>query len=410
MEIIRGSLDDISRPASSEQTGSRLSSVSLLHSDRHCPTTPFSLEVLTKDASDLQGQSSSEVNVTGSPEGSHKGQGDFDKAEDKMDDLKLQRAIEEMRRLDAILSANICKVKEVKHQRKQLQAKLWQELLDNMPEGRFECAHEAMNTRLFLALEAPNYPEEETAVVPVFQTQIPECEQEREEHHMGEGEKRPDGIIESLEAGDEETGVEQSDGSHCGASKAKQKQRDFVKRNIELVSGEGGQVLLTQAEKERLAALLREIDEDEEDGARGADREDNMWAVSVLTSQGYTPLPSDLEQLIDVDSKMRLLLPSEEFLLMQSSHTNVSPPQVHSSEVGWRYDGDPEPGEKVLQDMKERKVQERRLQEIQQQLENLNQSQGMTSPDLCEEQLLRLLDACELTDWSQDLEMNSNRP
>lgn len=54
MEIIRGSLDDISRPASSEQTGSRVSSVSLPHSDRISPTTQFSLVVLSNDAADIQ--------------------------------------------------------------------------------------------------------------------------------------------------------------------------------------------------------------------------------------------------------------------------------------------------------------------------------------------------------------------
>lgn len=54
MEIIRGSLDDISRPASSELTGSRVASVSLPHSDRIYPTTPFSLVVLTNDAADTQ--------------------------------------------------------------------------------------------------------------------------------------------------------------------------------------------------------------------------------------------------------------------------------------------------------------------------------------------------------------------
>lgn len=54
MEITRGSLDDISRPASSEQTGSRVSSVSLPHGDRFIPTTPFALVVLTNDAADVQ--------------------------------------------------------------------------------------------------------------------------------------------------------------------------------------------------------------------------------------------------------------------------------------------------------------------------------------------------------------------
>lgn len=41
-------------------------------------------------------------------------------------------------------------------------------------------------------------------------------------------------------------------------------------------------------------------------------------------------------------------------------------------------DGDPQPGEKVLQDIRERRGQERRLQEIQEQLEILGQSQEMT--------------------------------
>lgn len=48
------------------------------------------------------------------------------------------------------------------------------------------------------------------------------------------------------------------------------------------------------------------------------------------------------------------------------------------SEVSWKCDGDPQPGEKVLQDIKERRGQERRLQEIHRQLELLGQSQEMT--------------------------------
>ncbi|XP_042244340.1 fibrous sheath-interacting protein 1 isoform X1 [Thunnus maccoyii] len=402
MEIIRGSLEDISRPASSEQTGSRVSSVSLPHSDRLCPTTPFSLVVLTNDAADFQGQSSSEETIINSstfcPD---KGQCDVEITDEEKEDAKLQRAIEEMRRLDEILSAKICREKEVRRQRKELKAKLWQELLQNKPEGRSECPHEAVNTRLFLALEAPTGLEEEDDFVPVFKTQVSDCEQDRDRQHGGLSEKRPDSTIESFEAGREETGEEQFEGSRYGASEGKKKQRDFVKRNIELVSGEGGQVLLTQAEKERLAELLQEIDEEEEDSARGADSEEDMWAVSVLTGQGYTPQPSDLEQLIDIDSKIRLLLPVEESLSVQSSYTNVSLSQGRGSEViGWKCDGDPQPGEKVLQDIKERRGQERRLQEIQQQLEMLGQGQEMTneSPDLTEEQLLILLDECEQTE------------
>ncbi|GAA6213714.1 fibrous sheath-interacting protein 1 isoform X6 [Lates japonicus] len=356
MEIIKGSLDDISRPASSEQTGSRVSSVSLPHNDRICPITPFSLVVLTNDAADIQIQSSAgETTVSSSATGPDQGQCHVDVKDEKEEDSELQRAIEEMRRLDEILSEKICKEKEVKRQRKELQTKLWQELLQNKPEGRSECAHEALNTRLFLALEAPNGTEEEEEedddFVPVFETQVPDDENNRHGRHLERSEKRPCSSIESFKSF--ETGEEQLEGSHSGASKGKKKQKDFVKRNIELVSGDGGQVLLTQAEKDRLAELLREIDEEEEESARGAD------------SEG------------------------------------------HGSEVGWMCDGDPRPGEKVLQDIRERRGQERRLQEIQEQLEILGQSQEMTneSPDLTEQQLLSLVDECELTEsWSQDLE------
>ncbi|XP_039641743.1 fibrous sheath-interacting protein 1 isoform X4 [Perca fluviatilis] len=348
MEIIRGSLDDISRPASSEQTGSRVSSVSLPHSDRIGSTTPFALVVLTNGAADIQTQNSSEETIiNSSASGPDKGQCHIEVTDEEEEDSKLQRAIEEMRRLDEILSAKICIEKEVKRQRKELKAKLWQELQQNKPEGHSECAQEAMNTRLFLALEAPTGTEEEEDednFVPVFETQIPDCEPIRDSQYLEQSEKRPDSSTESFELGHEETRE---------ASKGKKKQKDFVKRNIELVSGEEDQVLMTQAEKERLAELLREVDE--EDSARGADSEGR------------------------------------------------------GSEVGWKCDGDPQPGEQVLLDIKERRGQERRLREIQQQLEILGQGQEMTneSPDLTEEQLLSLLDGCELTESrTQDLETN----
>ncbi|XP_026212383.1 fibrous sheath-interacting protein 1 isoform X2 [Anabas testudineus] len=402
MEIIRGSLDDISRPASSEHTGSRVASVSLPHSDRICPTAPFSLVVLTNDAADIQIQSSP-AETTHNPSARDPDRGDchIDVTDEEGEDSKLQKAIEEMRRLDEILSAKISREKETKRQRKEIQAKLWQDFLQNKPQGHAECAHEALNTRLFLALEAPTETEEQDNVVSVFPTQVPDCDKESQQSV-----KRPDSSTESFEVRYEEAGEEQFQARHCGTSKGKKKQ-DFVKRNIELVGGKEGPVLLTQSEKERLSMLLREIEEEEEDSARGGDIEE-MWAVSVLTAHGYTPEPTDLEQLIDIDTKMRVLLPAEDFLSAQSSYTNFNISRGHGSNVAWKYDWDAQPGEKALQDIKERRGQERRLQEIQQQLEILGQGQEMTNepPDLTEEELLSLLDECELTEsWSQDFEM-----
>lgn len=57
------------------------------------------------------------------------GQCQVDVTDEEKEDFELQRAIEEMRRLDEILSKKICKGKETKRQRKELQAKLWQDFL-----------------------------------------------------------------------------------------------------------------------------------------------------------------------------------------------------------------------------------------------------------------------------------------
>ncbi|XP_026159382.1 fibrous sheath-interacting protein 1 isoform X2 [Mastacembelus armatus] len=419
MEIIKGSLDDISRPASSEQTGNvnRVSSVSLPHSDRICPTPPFTLVVLSNDAADIQNPTNTEEAIpliSTSPRGPDRDHSHVDVTDEEKEDSKLQRAIQEMRRLDEILSAEIYKEKEIKRQRRELQANLWKEFQQKKPKGHSECAHEALNTRLFLALEAPTGPEEQGNFVPVFETQVLDCEHDKDSQHL-QCEMRPYSSRHSFEAGHEETEEGQFEGSHCDVSKGKKKQ-DFVKRNIELVCGEEGQVLLTQAERERLAELLREIEE-EDDSARGADSEEDMQTLSVLEGHGYTPEACDLQQLIDIDSKMRRLLPVEEFLLVQNSYTdfNISQRAVvyqgHGSDVAWKCYGDLQPGEKVLQDIKERRRQEQRLREIQQQLEILGQSQEMNdeTADLTEEQLLSLLDECELTEgWSQDAVTNAS--
>ncbi|XP_041828148.1 fibrous sheath-interacting protein 1 [Melanotaenia boesemani] len=403
MEIIKGNLDDISRPASSEQTGSRVSSVSLSHSDRICLTTPIELVVLSNDASNIQGCFGETITESsaGKP-GKDQSHSEVTEGEDS----KLLRAFEEMRRLDEILAAKISKEKEIRRQRKELQAKLWQELL-NKPEGQSECAHEEWNTKLFLSLEADTGTKEEDNFVPLFETQILDSEHNGDNHCLEQSEKRPGSLTGSFEVSYEDVEGDQFKGSHCPASNSKNAHKNFIKRNIELVSGEVDHVLLTNAEKERLAELLREIDEEEENSTTGADSEEVMRAVSVLTGQGYTPEPSDLEQLIDIDSKICLLLPVEEFQSLQNSYTNLSMSQGLGSKVGWKCDGVRQPGEKVLQDIKERREQETRLQEIQQQLESLGHSQKMTdeSPDLTEEQLISLLDECDLTEsWSQNHE------
>ncbi|XP_061599284.1 fibrous sheath-interacting protein 1 [Cololabis saira] len=357
MEITRGPLDDTSRPSSSEQPGSRISST-------------FELDVLTSDA-DIY-QTLSDQNIT-------------EVTEYESENFKLQKAFEEMRKLDERLYVEACKEKGIRRQGKELQAQLWRDFLLNKPDGHRECANEALNTNLFLGLEA--HTGEEEPFSSVFETEVTDFE------HVGDNQW--------LEDSYQEVGDNQLKGSWFESFQSKNTQKNF-----ELVSGE---VLLTDAQKVRLAELLREIDEEEESGTRGPGSKDTMRAGSVLTGHGYTPEPPDLEKLIEIDSKIHLLLPAEEYHLLQSSYTNISLYLGLGSKVGWKCDGDRQPGETVLQDIKERREQELRLQEIQQQLEILDCRQEMISesPPVTEEQLRSLLDECELTEsWIQGREGN----
>ncbi|XP_043999549.1 fibrous sheath-interacting protein 1 isoform X2 [Gambusia affinis] len=380
MEIIKGSLDNISRPASTEQTGNRF-----------CPAAPFELLVLSNDSADFQQNGSGEMEHHNRGTGPGKG--------NENEDSKLQRAFEEMRRLDEILSAEIFKKNKIRCQRKELQAKMWQELQRN-PDRYSKCAHEALNTKLFLALEAHTCTKEEDHYTPLFDTQVPDCEHDGDNQGLQQAEKPPYSLTSSFEGSSANNDGLRFVESNSKTSKTKNKQKDFVQRNIELASSDVGQVRLTHAEKERLAELLQEINEEEEDSASGTDSEEAVWATSVSAGQGYTPEPSDLEHLMEIDAKIRLLLPAEELHSLQSSNTDLSVFQGLGSKIGWKQDWDKQPGEKVLQDIKERRELETRLQEIQQQLEFLGVGQEMTneSADLTEEQLLCLLDECRRTE------------
>ncbi|XP_075874500.1 fibrous sheath-interacting protein 1 [Nelusetta ayraudi] len=297
-----------------------------------------------------------------------------------------------MTRLDGILYRVTCKERETKRQRRELQAKLWDDLMKNRPENHAESAHEALNTKLFLALEAQCGTEEKDDFLPVFPTQIPEWELS-----FQHSEKNPRSSVESLEEEDHQgAGEEPLGGSHGAAPRGTKKQKDFVRRNTEQHASREDDDL-TQADRERLTELLQEIDREEEDGAKGADSEGDTCAESGLMSGGgYMPEPSEQDQLMEIDSKIQQLS-VKEFVPSQDSSTNLSLSQGRGAEASWKCDWGRQPAERVLQDIKAWRGLEQRLREIQQQLDVLGQSQEMTSelPDLTEEQLLSLLDECD---------------
>ncbi|CAL8272361.1 unnamed protein product [Merluccius merluccius] len=212
-------------------------------------------------------------------------------------------------------------------------------------------------------------------------------------------------LTNSREEGQEEKGQESPRLSHSDAPLQGKMKQDFVKKNIELAGAAGGLVLMTQAEKERLAELLREMDEEDEqedDHAVGGlgDYEGDAWVLSVPTGHGYTPEPAQLEQLRYIDSMLNLLSPVEDFFSVRSSFVNCSMSQVFAeglgSDAGWELGGEAWASRGGGVGCVSRLTSPRDAAAAED--AGLVVSREMTS--LSEEQLRGLLDECELTESS----------
>ncbi|XP_035262299.1 fibrous sheath-interacting protein 1 isoform X1 [Anguilla anguilla] len=415
MDITKGSLDSISRPASSERSrpGSRVSSASLLER-RVNHAIPGSLVVLSPDIPEMQDRMSTPENVCSSKSSEDLPQGLLDvelteattaQAEDIVEsalpdnaspdtesdeenkDPEVQKAIHKMRKLDKILALRISKEIDIKRQGKELHQKLWEELQELKPKEALERSDEAENTRLFLALSSSTFSSsDEVDYPPVFETQIPDDQCDRDGSYRRESETDRSKTADSSKVALEESVTDQSEGRPCGVDRGKKKQ-DFVKKNIELARDAGSQVLMTDAEKTRLAELLQDLDS----GDEGDQADPNLLAVLTSTGEGYTPEPAELDQLRHIDSRLQLLLPVEDFLSLRSKYPGHSLPE--GPRAGWDSEGDRLPGEKVLQDLRVTREQETRLREIEQQLEQ-DQVGTCGRPVLSEVQLSSLLEDC----------------
>ncbi|XP_031436721.1 fibrous sheath-interacting protein 1 isoform X2 [Clupea harengus] len=414
MDISRGGLENISRPASSERTrvGSRVSTASLAEGGRINRASPTSLEVLSSDTIEeqvltmvLEAKSFAEnIPEEDGPNErlpSDKETSQTDGSDDENEDPELKKAIKKMKRLDKILSQWISKEKEVKKKGRGLYQKLWQELEEHTARGGSKDAIE--NTNLFLALISSTSQEssEELDIVPVFGTQIPEKDYENNpSQERVEGESKKSDSAGPSEVDQEEDEEAKSDSRRTEDAMGKQTQ-DFVRKNIKLASS-GQHVPMTLDEKQRLSELLQDIDDESEDNCSVADCEEetSLCSVSTRRGEGYTPEPSELDQLVQIDARLQTLLPHEDFLSVRSPYPDHNLPQVVvvPAEAETEAEAEGHLGEQVLQDMRERRGQEARLREIQQQLGTMErcQTESTGAPQLPEEQLQSLLLECEL--------------
>ncbi|KAK1793398.1 hypothetical protein P4O66_011781 [Electrophorus voltai] len=284
MDITKGSFDYISRPVSKERSraGSRESTVSLAEVGRVNQHRIGSLEVLSSYVTETQ---------------AHLGQGgqtenmllDQDSSDEENEDLDLQKAIEEMKRLDTILAVRISQEKEMKKQRRELHQKLWQELKNLEPRSSKECSDEAKNTQMFLELTASTFhmcqylPRVAVTTMTFFLYLATKFQMKTVPWTSELGIKArivwtllfnnvalTGKVREHTESSDfleeaqEMRRGKQTDSSQTMMQNTKYRQ-DFVKKNIELVGRAGGLMMMIHEEKERLEELIKDLENESYD-------------------------------------------------------------------------------------------------------------------------------------------------
>ncbi|GAA6103176.1 fibrous sheath-interacting protein 1 [Tachysurus ichikawai] len=320
MDITKGNLDEISRPASSEfsRPGSRVSSVVLSEGVRMSQDRTGALEVLSSELTEPQVRQNLEENNC--PSENLVSDQDVSEKENKY--LELQEAFKETERLDRILASVTLEEEAVRKEGRELHRRLWKNIKDHNPESCPVCS-DAENTRLSETLTYNTSKDwsEEMDYEPVFGTQVPDQGTDlicRPENTVSGSEVGVHGTSSNpVEVGAEIKEVILTESRQRVTVKNKNGQ-DFIKKNIELVSSAGSSVTLTEEEQKRLDELLKNIDEEG----------DYVDPTAKSKEQGYRPQAAELEQLNRIDAKLQLFLSVEEFMCVRSPYGYPSLSQV----------------------------------------------------------------------------------
>ncbi|XP_027725894.1 fibrous sheath-interacting protein 1 isoform X2 [Vombatus ursinus] len=413
MDIIRGNLDGISRPASNSR----------IHPESR--SSSASLEVLTPEPVSIKVDPS--INLNSSSQQSNienynfresnsingKKKHDTQKVDHNLHeqtkascteysdiskikelDLQLQEAVKKMKRLDKLLVEKQFKEKEIKKQGQEMRTKLWEELRIIKNFDAIESNEEIENTKKFVTLATSSeettesvHLEQEEPFLPVFHTQIPPEEYENCMEQARQGSAYQNESNKSLIKPEKKPQRE-----NYGELKGK-KNQDFIKRNIELAQDSKNVVFMMDKEKRRLIELLKDIDNGQDTLPSTEDGE-NAW---LIPEKGYmSAAHTEREQLAQIDSKLqeRFFLTSlglsndfsgvdnqtgqEEAVLNDNTQVKVTP------------------GDEALRNTKEHREEQNRLKEIDQQLIELEKDCVKTPQILSEEQLKILLEECLL--------------
>ncbi|XP_070261247.1 fibrous sheath-interacting protein 1 [Myotis yumanensis] len=418
MDIIKGNLDGISKPASNSRTRpeSRCSNTSLevlspepvslkidtaikLNSDQESHSESSNTEG-SRNNKDDKGEYYSENNIKLAKEGSDEDLNLVqhqiiskcsDEPKLKEFDSQLQDAIQKMNRLDKILMKKQYREKEVKKQGLEMRIKLWEDLKSAKHREALPSNEEMQNTKKFLALTAaseqtvdPSRCKHEDTVFSVFHTQVPPEEYENQMQNANQDftcdVERNDSLIKAEKNPFLNTEKIELRGKHS---------QDFIKRNIELAKNSGKPEVMIDREKKRLVELLKDLD----DRDSGLSSSGGDLSVCLVPGEGYTLAVTQHQQLAEIDTKL------QEFFAASPTTFSFSPGLGHQNDQEPDHSDDDRdteitPGEKVLRNTKEQRDMQNRLREIDEKLRKMKENVLDSASLLSEEQLRRLLDEC----------------
>ncbi|XP_004861586.1 fibrous sheath-interacting protein 1 isoform X1 [Heterocephalus glaber] len=416
MDIIKGNLDGISKPASSSRTrpGSRSSSASLevlspepgpckvetaskLNSGKEDHSENSNTEE-RRDSKDDKGINYSEKIKLAKEESDE----DLDLVQPQITpehsdepklkelDSQLQDAIHKMNRLDKILAKKQYREKEVKKQGLEKRIKLWEELKSAKNSEALQSNEEMENTKKFLTLTAaseqtvgPSHSEDEDTFFSVFHTQVPP------EHYENGMQNVSLDFTYDVERNESLLKAEKKPFSKTEKIELRGKHnQDFIKRNIELARRSRSPVPMSDTEKKRLEEILKDID-DRDLGVSSSEGDHCGWLVP---GEGYLFGASEHEQLAEIDTKL------QELSAVSPAVPSFSPRLENENDQEPDLDDERNvevtPGEQVLRNTKEQRDQKNRLREIDEKLRMIKENVLDSTSLLSDEQLKCLLDRC----------------
>ncbi|NXI64971.1 FSIP1 protein, partial [Anseranas semipalmata] len=295
-------------------------------------------------------------------------------------DPQIQAAIRKMNKLDTILAKKHFKENAIKKQGKEMRTKLWEELQSVSTTGSHE---EIENTKLFLHLISSWQDTADPSHVKEDEicTSVFHTQINPEDYDCHKTQHNKDYPSE-IETNEFLNQAEKTQ------NKSKNSQ-DFIKKNVELAKDSGNQIAMLEGDRKRLSELLK----DTEDGSELQDLEDDVsgW---LAPGEGYTPEPMEFHHLKEIDLKLQILLSDGDFSAISSS-CSKPPSQIYQESLVYANRNlEAVPGEKVLRDNKEHRDQQNRLKEIDRQLKSLQRNFTEEKMGLSEEQLKTLLEEC----------------